>query len=365
MAHPLTQHPPNMIGFGAPATMSPLGFGFGQPAHLVAARSPGFGLNGSVSAPPSPSPHSPHHHHHNHLHSTAQKRTRRTSSLSPSPSSSPSPDDDEIEERSERRMAKVKRVRKEAQESVQEDKPDVGLLLASMPPTSHLPILLELLQENPALAPRVLRSMPTPPLSNVLETLERIVSKIGKAAGSWEPQSGYVATRRWNRAGEHVQAWTKSASTYLKFFTTSNSTSTPTEPQTIYHLLHALTTTIVQILAIVPAGPPPNAKEFLDLANSVLSAWSDWVSALSDEVNQRGGMFPQSTVQNWADGIAALAAETLSVTAAAAPVFSSWSTPMPLPSAPAEPNPYIEGFKIALQPLRERFVNELGWLVAR
>lgn len=235
-----------------------------------------------------------------------------------------------------------------------------------MPPTSHLPILLELLQENPALAPRVLRSMPTPPLSNVLETLERIVAKIGKAAGSWEQQSGYVATRRWNRVEEHVQAWTKSASTYLKFFTTSNnSTSTPTEPQTIYHLLHALTTTIVQILAIVPAGPPPNAKEFLDLANSVLSAWSDWVSALSDEVNQRGGMFPQSTVQNWADGINALAAESQSAPAAAAPVFSSWSTPMSLPTAPVEPNPYIEGFRIALQPLRERFINELGWLVAR
>jgi len=176
MAHPLTQHPPNMIGFGAPATMSPLGFGFGQPSHSPAfgahAHSPafgaaaphrpaggagfgfgsgvGFGSPSSAAGPalssplrrlpvrPSPAPMTPST---NNL-----KRSRRASQ---SPSSSPSPlaspslskrragdgDDDLETDRRERKIAgKVtKRIRKDAETAtVSTDGPDLGLLLGKL-----------------------------------------------------------------------------------------------------------------------------------------------------------------------------------------------------------------------------------------
>lgn len=238
-----------------------------------------------------------------------------------------------------------------------------SLTLASLPPTTHLPILLELLNENPSLAPRVLRSIPQPPLANCLETLERIAYKIGKAAGSWEPQEGYVASRRWNRVVEQVTTFTKTASTYIKFFTAAaqNGQSSP-EPNTLFHLLHALTAHVLQILALVPADTPSDARPFLDLANLVLSNWTAWINALSDEVNNRGGMYPSGTVSTWVDGIEAISRTPEAPGQSAAPVSSllSWGGPTTQPQVTSE---LVTGFRQALQPIRDRFVNELGWLV--
>lgn len=408
MAHPLTQQPPNMIGFGAPATMSPLGFGFGQPYH-----SPGFsggvrpsGVSGfgfgalaspSTAGPSmtplkrippprsSPAPTTPMHH-------ASAKRSRRASaspSTSPSPLGSPSLSkrrdvDDDIDDHRRKIAGKAsKRLRKEDEGAVATtDGPDLGLLLgktneaymtvrlhptASFPATSHLPILLELLNENPSLAPRVLGRIPQPPLQNCLETLERIVSKIGKATGSWEPQDGYVATRRWNRAEDQVGQFTKTASTYLKFFTTPPEAGSSVEPNTIYHLLHDLTAHILQILALVPEGPPPAARPFLEVARSVLDSWGQWIGGLSNEVNNRGGMYPASMVSSWADGLETLAREPAQLEQQVTPMatLSSWATPISLPPTPTARNPLVQGFRDALQPHRQRFVNELGWLVVR
>lgn len=219
-----------------------------------------------------------------------------------------------------------------------------------------------MINENPSLAPRVLRSIPQPPLANCLETLERIVHKIGKEAGSWEIQEGYVATRRWNRVGEQVTNFTKTATTYIKFFTAPRD-STP-EPNTIFHLLHALTSHTLQILALVPDDTPPNARPFLDLANLILTSWTSWVSALSEEVNSRGGMYAAGMVSTWADGLDSLArAPTAPSPSTPVSTLASWASPVSLP-ARAIDSPLVNGFRQALQPIHERFVNELGWLVA-
>jgi hypothetical protein len=168
MAHPLTQHPPNMIGFGAPATMSSLGFGFGQPSHSPAfgAHSPGgfgaavghrpggmpgFGFgsatpHGSLltsplrrmpSARPSPGPMTP-------SNTNTLKRSRRPSqspSSSPSPLASPSlskrragdADEDLESDRRERRFAgkvmKRTRTTEQSTAAASIDGPDLGLLL--------------------------------------------------------------------------------------------------------------------------------------------------------------------------------------------------------------------------------------------
>lgn len=234
-----------------------------------------------------------------------------------------------------------------------------------MPPTSHLPILMDILNENPSLAPRLLKSMPTPPLANVLETLERTVAKIGKAAGSWEPEDGVVAQRRWNRTEEQVRGFEKSASTYLKFFTSPSlaPSAEGSEPNTIYHLLHALTAHVLQLLALVPSpnSPPPSARPLLDLANAILTAWNQWVASLSDEVNNRGGMYPHGMVSSWADGLADLAREPLQPNQNTT-AHVSWSMTMSAPVQRVQ-SPLVSGFREALAPVRDGFVNNLGWMV--
>jgi hypothetical protein len=233
--------------------------------------------------------------------------------------------------------------------------------LASLPSTSHLPILLELLNDNPSLAQRVLRNIPQPPLANCIETLERIVYKIGKDAGSWEPQQGYVASRRWNRVENEVTNFTKTASTYIKFFTAPRDSSP--EPNTIFHLLHTLTAHSLQILALVPADTPPSARPFLDLANLLLTNWTAWIGGLSDEVNRRGGMYAAGMVSTWADGLDSVArVPASSVSSAPVSTLASWASPVAMPTR-AVSNALIDGFREALEPLRARFVNELGWLL--
>lgn len=235
-----------------------------------------------------------------------------------------------------------------------------------MPPTSHLPILMELLNENASLAPRILKRMPTPPLTNVLETLERTVAKIGKAVGTWEPQEGVVAERRWHRAEDQVRVFEKSASTYLKFFTSpalSPSSAEGAEPNTIYHLLHALTANVLQLLALVPTpnSPPPAARPLLDLANAILTAWNQWVGGLSDEVNNHGGMYPHGMVSSWADGLADLARPPLQSQQNNSSHIS-WSMSISAPVHRAESS-LVVGFREALAPVRDGFVNNLGWMV--
>lgn len=158
MAHPLTQHPPNMIGFGAPATMSPLGFGFGQPGmalgspvrpggfnglhHGFGAMSPGFASPGFASPGPS-SPikrASPPRMSSVPVNAVSHKRTRRASSVSSSSSPVGSPslssrriDDDDRRERKIAGSKATKRIRKEAQEApTASDGPDLGLLLGKL-----------------------------------------------------------------------------------------------------------------------------------------------------------------------------------------------------------------------------------------
>lgn len=155
MAHPLTQHPPNMIGFGAPATMSPLGFGFGQPGmalgspvrpgafnslhHGLGSMSPGFASPSFASAGPS-SPlkrASPPRTVSSAVPTTSHKRTRRASSVSSSSSPLGSPsfgsrrlDDDDRRERKIAGSKATKRIRKETETvATTSDGPDLGVLL--------------------------------------------------------------------------------------------------------------------------------------------------------------------------------------------------------------------------------------------
>ena len=116
---------------------------------------------------------------------------------------------------------------------------------------------------------------------------------------------------------------------------------------------------------------PPSAnvdmgttRKLLDLGKSVITSWISWVSALSAEVNERSGMYPHSTVQNWASNLDSLANAPSSATSTptSAP-FSPWLS-YPQPSAETS-NAMVDSFRSAMIPVRDRFMAELGWLIGR
>ncbi|KAL7423947.1 hypothetical protein Q5752_001532 [Cryptotrichosporon argae] len=447
MAHPLTQHPPNLLSFGAPSR-TPLGFGFGQPSHAyprsgfgspspspspsLAASAPAFPSTSQASTSQAPplrkaftTPRLPHAHAPTSTPTPAQslKRARRASSSS-SPATSPSPLPSSPLSPRKRlddlpgpsaaglgaitldpaRPVRAKRVRAEgagpragtsahSAAVASASELDAGVLLAALPPTAHLPILLNLLHANPALAAHVLDRLPRPDLADCLKEVDRAAAKVAKAAGGYDALDGLAAARRWARVEAPLAAFCNSASTYVRFFTnppSGSSATTTTDARTLFTLLHALTSHILSLLRLVPVSapassaaptpspaPPDSAKPLLDLANLVLADWQRWLAALADEVNVRGGMYPQSTVLAWADGLARLAAHSADNAAptsaallptAAASSFASWGArdvAHDHHQQQQQQHALVDGFRQAIGPIKHRFAADLGWLSGR
>jgi len=159
------------------------------------------------------------------------------------------------------------------------------------------------------------------------------------------------------------------ASTYLSFVTSPPHTSTPPDPQAIQSLLYALSTQITYILRLIPSSANTStgpSGALLSLGKTVISSWTTWLSTVSTEVNQRSGMFPNSTVQTWSNNLDTLAnAPTQSQASQHAPSPFGWGS-YPQPTAAAEtPHPLVDSFRGAMGPIRDRFVTELGWLIGR
>lgn len=134
------------------------------------------------------------------------------------------------------------------------------------------------------------------------------------APGAKERDELYV----WNRVKGSVaeycsmvgstSAWLTQASTYLNFFmpTTAPPSRAPSEPNTIHNLLHTLTTHLFRLLPLVPSSASlvDSTKAALQqYSHAINTAWRRWITDLSAEVNQRGGMYPASRVAAWGDGL--------------------------------------------------------------
>lgn len=76
--------------------------------------------------------------------------------------------------------------------------------LATLPPTSHLPILLHLLKQDPSLEATVMSQIPEPDLSECLAALDKSMSKCRKALGV-AVKVDVDAQRRWSRASPEVE----------------------------------------------------------------------------------------------------------------------------------------------------------------
>lgn len=163
--------------------------------------------------------------------------------------------------------------------------------------------------------------------------------------------------------------------TYIKCFTSANQQPAIDCP-TLFLFLESHTRHLLTILSYIPSSSqldgssPPPASLVLDLAKLSLTIWTSWVSDLSSDVNDRGGMYPHSAVAHWNDTLEQLVGGIPSPSipsASNAPgTGSHWSSSTPLTAGnPSPAKLLVSSFQEAFIPIRDQFVSQVGWLIGR
>ncbi|KAK8866044.1 hypothetical protein IAR55_001195 [Kwoniella newhampshirensis] len=412
MAHPLTQQPPSSLPFAFAARPSPLAFGFGLPS---ASGSSSAGVSSPVrhsgnawaNLSPSPAKATPSRFRLNSSPTathTSLKRSRPSRSPSSSPPLTPTSSTSAVSHtRYDQSTSKVDladvaglalqdtpsvsagkhKLPKRTRLTFTKDEPssnevvDVGILLATLPPSAHLPILLQILRNNPSLSASILHQIPRPDLRSCINELESSFDRIRKLAGPLQPAFGrqpvMSISRRWDRVRGEADAFCRTASTFIRFITTRAPGASTVDSQTLFSLLHPVTSHLLSILALIPHSSQPASGSqssapidtVLDLAKLLLSTWNSWLLDLSSEVNEQGGMYPYSVVVQWANVIEQFASGD-SVIVSEPPVVAHWSTSStPLQNLRQDIQPLESSFRLAFVPIREQFVTRVGWLIGR
>ncbi|WVR05997.1 hypothetical protein IAU60_003025 [Kwoniella sp. DSM 27419] len=400
MAHPLTQQPPSALPFAFAARPSPLSFGFGSPSAQPALGSPvraPFGA-GSWSTPSSSR--SPIARFNSDLTGAGQNASLKRSRPSRSPSSSPpltpsSPTSVSSQIRIDQANSRVdlaavasldiretrptavlqdpRQTKKSRGSALPAQTPsdalDVGVLLASLPATAHLSILVDLLRAQPSLSSTVLAHIPRLELRDCIRELDVRMERVQRVAGSGTQASSasqLAVDRRWERVRGDVESFCHTAATYIRYITSANYKQAFTDTDALFPFLHAITAHVRPLLRLVPPSAPSSHPVF-ELAQMILSVWNNWISSISLDVNENGGMFPYSTVSNWADAFEAL---TSTKTACSDSEFKQvftphWSTSLQPASNTGAETTFEASFIQALTLAQNRFNVELGWLIGR
>ncbi|ODN84615.1 hypothetical protein L202_00526 [Cryptococcus amylolentus CBS 6039] len=386
MAHPLTQQPPSSLAFSFAARPSPLSYGFGHPPNPSPTPSrfaaPAFSPSRLSPQRPRDTPQTP----------LKRPKRQRSPSTSPptSPSSPPSKHRSGVSAAHNAAPAmsapvsgleqqSSKRTKLHASQLGQHQKGgvDVGVMLATLPLSAHLPILIQLLEANPSLASSVLDMIPQQDLKSCVKELGRRFVDIERVGGSISHPSvipGTIAEgRRWDRVANEVEVYCRTATTYINYFSTAVQISN--DFQSLFSLLHPLTSQLVSILSIIPSSHvnsplPGPAPLVLELAKFVLSTWSSWVTGLSSDVNDKGGMHPHSLVAHWAETLDKLVSTTTTSLSSSQSSRSSgsshWSIPVPSQAASGpQESALVVSFREALSQSRDQFATQVGWLVGR
>jgi len=77
--------------------------------------------------------------------------------------------------------------------------------LATLPPSAHLPILLDILSKNPTLSASILPQIPLPDLGDCVKVLEKCMSRVHRSAG--DSHEGLDPARRWGKAKKDGEAF--------------------------------------------------------------------------------------------------------------------------------------------------------------
>lgn len=207
---------------------------------------------------------------------------------------------------------------------VPEDKDvDIGVLLATLPPQSLLPILTSLIKSHPSLKSAILPLIPRPTVETAMQALAESSKKLrdsypysnnslfsqpqssstsfgfGFGAG---PSSGtgmrdsYVQSR----LRPHVTEFVSTCISYLPYFSYTSSSSqsalasqNKAHPTEVFVFLSNLTAHVLSHPQLAQASLEPL------LMLRLSEEWNAWVARVDAVVNQEGGMFGRETVENW------------------------------------------------------------------
>ncbi|KAI0307884.1 hypothetical protein B0F90DRAFT_1678124 [Multifurca ochricompacta] len=239
--------------------------------------------------------------------------------------------------------------------AVENQEVDVGVLLASLPTQSLLPLLNSLVQSQPALKPVILSLIPRPSLDTALQALTQSAKRLRDAYpysnhppsqisltsalgfgfgssplskptsyaasslgfGSHVPQQTFGinsynfsdTTSRMreeyvvSRLRPHVNDFVASFQSYLPYFSQKTSpqpsgTPQPTRrdrspPTETFLFLQSLTSHILGQPSLTQATLVPL------ILSRLLDEWKAWVEHVDDVVNRQAGMFGEETVRGW------------------------------------------------------------------
>ncbi|KAG8982868.1 hypothetical protein FRB90_006485, partial [Tulasnella sp. 427] len=257
---------------------------------------------------------------------------------------SPSPSDRPI-----RRLAGGKKLRMtpgtlKVEGKIEEEDVDVGSLLASLPPSSHLPLLTSLINERPELKLVVLSLIPRPTLDTAVQAINAGAKKLKDAypysvppptlpgslgfgfgstptsqpAAPTNPmRDSYVRTR----LRQPVKDFSKLLLSYMSYFSSTPaekpSTATPSasnpapsaqssqQRQPTVPLHPTETFTFLQtVTSHVLKQPPLTIAELTRPTENVVfprlaAEWSAWVNQINQDVNHLGKMYRGEVVAAW------------------------------------------------------------------
>ncbi|ESK98003.1 putative kinase [Moniliophthora roreri MCA 2997] len=245
---------------------------------------------------------------------------------------------------------------------------DVGMLLASLPQQSLLPIITALIQEQPSLKPRVLSLIPRPTLDATLQTLGAAARKLREAYPYSNPTSTFGPSVSFGFGGggfpsnsvpvqpnqssgmrdsyiesrlrPHITEFVNTTTSYLPYFSSLSQQSgagSSTAPlhKDKGHIVDSFTF-LYNLTRHIFAQPALTQSSLVPQLNHRLSQeWAAWVERVNVIVNNEGGMFGRDTVQNWERGLDELAGDR----------------------SPA--------FGMLFRNVRDTWVSKVGWLVGR
>ncbi|KAG7099129.1 hypothetical protein E1B28_001001 [Marasmius oreades] len=247
---------------------------------------------------------------------------------------------------------------------------DVGMLLASLPSQSLLPILTSLLHQQPSLKPLVLSLIPRPTLESAIQALEASAKKLRDAypysnqtpfsqtssvagfgfgfgggfnnAHTQQPggmRDSYILSR----LRPHITEFVNATTSYLPYFSLSPTPSGSSIQQShsafhrdknlpaeTFRFLYTLTNHIITQPPLTQSSLVPH------LLHRLSHEWMAWVERVDVIVNREGGMFGRETVEIWERGLEELA------TGADTKICGE-----------------------VLRNVRERWITKVGWLSGR
>jgi hypothetical protein len=201
---------------------------------------------------------------------------------------------------------------------------DVGVLLASLPPQSLLPILSSLLAQQPSLKPLLMSLIPRPTLETALQALSTSMNKLREAQPYSQPATpsltfgfgGMPAPSSSSQGSTMREAYVQSrlrpfaaefastALSYLSYFSSipsTNSSNSSTSaikphPSESFTYLHTISSHVHRSSTVVRGLL---ANESPQLGARLAAEWNAWVDRVDEHVNRNAGMFSSEVVNGW------------------------------------------------------------------